>query len=265
MAHHVIELKNVTVTRGDTNLLKKINWTINPGESWVALGANGSGKTTLLNIISGNSWATDGDIQVLGKDFGEYDLRELRKEIGWVSAATQEKVHPDDTALSVVVSGRFASFGLYEDPEEEDWVQAEEYMGFVGMSGLEDHLYATLSQGEKQKVMVCRALMTRPRLLVLDEPCAGLDVRAREQLLEVMQRLGTRKRRPPAFILATHHVEEIAPLFSHVLTLRKGRVLRADTKEKALTSRRLSGLFNVKMDVTQRNGRYAARVIESIS
>ncbi len=167
---YTIEVKNLSYRRDDKTLLSGIEWKVRKGEHWALLGLNGSGKTTLLNMITGYLWPTTGVISVLGETYGSVDLREMRKSIGWVSSSLQEKLYASDKAQVVVLSGKYATIGLYDKPDEKDYEQASELMKRLGCSHLWDRTYQTCSQGEKQKLLIARALMANPRLLILDEP-----------------------------------------------------------------------------------------------
>ncbi|SDH44110.1 iron complex transport system ATP-binding protein [Aneurinibacillus thermoaerophilus] len=251
----VIEIKNVSWKRENKYILRDITWSVKPGEHWVIMGLNGSGKTSLLNIINGYMWPTKGEIRVLGKKFGEYDLRKLRQLIGWVSSSMQEKLYKNETVENIVLSGKVASMGLlYEKPQEEDYEKAYHLLEQMGCRGMEKRVYESLSQGEKQRVLIARALMASPALLILDEPATGLDIFAREQLLDRVQEMGSRPG-GPTMIYVSHHIEEIVPVFQHVLLLKEGQVYGAGRTESLMTSENLSRFFGTKVDVTWRNER----------
>lgn len=242
----VIQLKNVSYQRQKKTILKNINWTVNEGEHWALLGLNGSGKTTLLNIINGYIWPTAGEVSVLGKQFGTYPLGELRKIIGWVSSSMQEKLYGDEYTENIVLSGKFASPKLYDDPEKEDIDRALAFMKEFGLGNFIHRRYATLSQGEKQKVLILRALMANPKLLILDEPCTGLDVFAREHLLETVEQL-SKQPHAPTLIYVTHHIEEILPVFKKTLMLRRGEVFKAGDTSDLLTEEQLADFFEAPL------------------
>ncbi|MFB9274890.1 ABC transporter ATP-binding protein [Cohnella cellulosilytica] len=250
----MIEVANLSWRRDRKTLLHNVNWTVNKGEHWAILGLNGSGKTTLLNMINGYLWPTQGTVSVFDSPFGTVDLRELRKSIGWVSSSLQEKLHGGDKAQSVVLSGKFASIGLYDEPTKEDEEYAIELMEQLRCSHLIDRAYLTCSQGEKQKLLIARALMASPKLLILDEPCNGLDFISREQLLASIERLA---RRPdaPNLVFVTHHTEEIVPLFGHCLLMRRGEVFRAGETKDVLTEPILSDFFETGISVHWHNER----------
>ncbi|NJJ40799.1 ABC transporter ATP-binding protein [Paenibacillus apii] len=250
----ILKVSNVSWQRGTQTLLDQVNWSIEKGQNWALMGLNGSGKTTLLNMINGYIWPTEGEIYVLGERFGEIDLRELRKSIGWVSSSLQEKLHGSDRTQLVVISGKHASIGLYANVQEEDYERARALMEQLGCGHLWDREYRTCSQGEKQKVLIARALMAGPRILVLDEPCNGLDLFARERLLESIEEL-TMSEQAPSLIYVTHHTEEILPVFSHTLLFRRGRVFDSGVTSHLLNEETLSRFFEAPVTVEQNGGR----------
>ena len=255
----VLELTNVSLEKNDKNLLTGITWKVSQGEHWAILGANGAGKTMLLNILNGYQFPTRGEVTVTGKTFGEYDLRETRKSIGYVSSYLQEQMYRNETALEVVVSGLYASIGLWEFPSETDYAKSRAVMEEWGCMEFAERKYQFLSQGEKQKVLICRALVANPALMILDEPCVGLDIRAREHVLSMIEEVG-RKPDAPTLLLVTHHVEEIMPVFSHVLLLKEGAIHASGFKEAILTGANLSSVFDFSLSIHKKNGRYMAAV-----
>lgn len=254
----IIDVQGVSWRRGEHAVLKNINWRVERNEHWALLGLNGSGKTTLLNMINGYIWPTSGEISVLGHRFGEIDLRYLRQTIGWVSSSLQEKLYGTDRAQNVIISGKFASIGLYDKPSEEDYARAETLMALLGCSHLYDREYRTCSQGEKQKLLIARALMANPQLLILDEPCNGLDLFSRERLLESIQDLASRSD-CPTILFVTHHTEEILPIFSKALLLRRGEVVRQGETASLFNSDVLSGFFEAPVAVERHDERFYVR------
>lgn len=253
-----IALEDVSLVRSRRLILDGIHWSIAPGTHWVVLGANGSGKTTLLMVLAGYHWPTRGRVTVLGRRFGEIDLRELRKDIGWVGSFLQAQIPSNQKPLDLIVSGRYAAVGrIFQQPTAEDRELAGNLAERLECSNILESSYGVLSQGEKQRLLIARALMARPRLLILDEPCAGLDLVAREKLLRSLERLG---RAPdcPTFVFVTHHLEEIIPVISHVLVLKDGRVLAQGPKDEVLTSPVLSRAFGISIEVARENGRFRA-------
>lgn len=250
----IIDIQNVSWDRDNKSILQNINWTVRKGEHWCLLGLNGSGKTTLLNMINGYIWPSEGRMSVLGKTFGEFDLRELRKSIGWVSTALQQKLYGSETALKIVLSGKFATIGLYDQTDTEDLGKAESLLKSLGCAVLMKRTYDTLSQGERQRVLIARALMASPKLLILDEPCTGLDVFAREQLLQMIASVAAQQD-APTILYVTHHVEEILPCFSKTLLIKDGQVFAAKQTSELLTSAMMSDFFAVPVEIQRRDGR----------
>jgi iron complex transport system ATP-binding protein len=239
---NIIEMNQVTWFREGKAVLNGIDWTVREGEHWAMLGLNGSGKTTLLNMISGYLWPTSGEISVLGNRFGEVDLRELRKTIGWVSSSMQSRLHGEQKAEDLVVSGKFASIGLYEKPSSEDYNRAAALMSQLRCSHLQGRTYQTCSQGEQQKLLIARALMASPKLLILDEATNGLDFISREGLLESIAQLAAEPD-TPHMLYVTHHTEEILPIFSQTLLLRRGEVYSQGKTAEVLNETGLSDFF----------------------
>lgn len=242
MTYLIIELENVSVIRNSNYLLKDINWTIKEGEHWAILGLNGAGKTILLNLLNGYIFPSKGSLSVLGKTVGKYDMRKLRKSIGLVSSSIQEKFHDYSTAMDIVLSGKFATIDLYDETTEEDRIFARTCLEKLNATNLLDREYRTFSQGEKQRVLIARSLMAKPELLVLDEPCTGLDLIAREKLLDIIKDL-SEDENAPTLIYVTHHTEEILPNFSHTLLLREGEVYSSGLTDQVLTEENLSNFY----------------------
>ena len=256
----ILEVQGLRVQRGTTTILDRVDWRVGRGEHWVILGANGSGKTSLLRALTGYLAPTAGDIRLLGEHFGESDWRELRLHIGVVTSSFAALVPVCEPALDTVVSGKFAQLDLWARVTPADRAAARRLLRLVRAGHLARREWRHLSQGARQRVLIARALMARPRLLILDEPCAGLDPAAREDFLRLVENL-TRRRRGPALVLVTHHVEEITPGFTHALLLKGGRVLATGTRRRVLTSANLSRVFaaRVRLSRSGRNLRLAIR------
>ncbi|MEW6266951.1 MAG: ATP-binding cassette domain-containing protein [Thermodesulfobacteriota bacterium] len=250
----MVDLKNVSLHR-DRLLLDGINWKVERGQHWIVLGRNGAGKTLLLKILAGYLWPSQGEVNVLASRFGRVDLRELRQDIGWVSAALAEKIPAWDTALEVILSGAYATFGLYQQPSEELTRRAEGLMAEMGLENLSGQKFSALSLGEKQRVLLARSRLPQPALLILDEPCAGLDLAAREKFLALVRTM-TEDRFGPTLIMVTHRVSEITPGFTHGLLLRQGRILAGGPLEDVLTGELLSQTLEVPLQLSRHNGRY---------
>lgn len=257
MTEDWILLDHVSFMRNRRTILDDIDWRVSPREHWVVLGANGSGKTTLLRILAGYLWPTSGRVTVLGERFGGTDLRELRKRIGWVGSFLGVQFPPSQRPLDLIVSGKFASIGIFEAPSEEDYARARDLACRLGCESVMESPYAVLSQGEKQRLLIARALIHDPELLILDEPCSGLDLVAREQLLGKLAELGS-EGNGPTMILVTHHLEEIMPIFSRVLLLKNGRCLAQGSKDGILTPDLLGLAFEIPIRVDRNEDRYWA-------
>src|SRR6185312_14030367 len=217
----VLEISNLKIRRGDVTILDGVNWRVERGQHWAILGANGSGKTSLLSALTGYLMPTAGEISLLGKIYGKSDWRELRKQIGIVSSSIRQMMADDEPAIETVASGKFAMIDFWGRLSRTDKVNALKLLKQVECAHLAKRPWRVLSQGERQRILIGRALMANPRVLILDEPCAGLDPAAREHFLQFLQRLGSKKN-SLTLMLVTHHVEEIMPVFSHVLVLKDG-------------------------------------------
>ena len=250
----LLEITDLHIER-DVPILRGISWRVERGQHWVILGPNGCGKTSLLKALLAYLVPTSGQIALFGKKFGATDWRELRLHLGLVTSALHHYIPPAEPAIETVISGKYAQLDLWRKVTATDRTQARRILRKLGSLHLADRAWLHLSQGERQRILIGRALMARPRLLILDEPCAGLDPVARERFLGFMQKFG-RQPGAPALILVTHHVEEIVPAFSHVLVLKAGRVLAAGPKRTVLTSRTLSAAFDAPAHLTRRAGRY---------
>jgi iron complex transport system ATP-binding protein len=260
-ASSILELNDVSLFRGDRVILKDLTWQVQRGDHWAVVGANGSGKTMMLKIATGYLWPSQGTVKVLGNRFGTIDLRELRTQIGWISAALRDLIPPQDSALDVILSGRFASLGLWNSVDDHDKKRALELLSLFNCDNVTTQSFGSLSQGEQQKILIARALLPTPRLLILDEPCSGLDLSAREQLLQTITQVG-RQSTGPTLIFVTHHIEEITPIFTHALIMQSGRIVAQGVKEQVLTTPILSQAFGVPVNVIQTNGRYYNHINE---
>lgn len=255
----VLDVSGLTVVRDGNVILDDVSWRIGPGEHWVMLGANGSGKTSLLAALTGYLMPTRGELSVWGKRYGACDWRALRTRIGIVSSSLRQMMPEHETALDAVVSGRGAIIDLWGTPSRADARAARTFLESVEAGDLAGRAWAVLSQGERQRVLIARALMARPRLLILDEPCAGLDPVAREHFLQFVERLG-RQAGGPLLVLVTHHVEEITPAFTHALLLRAGRVVASGPRAETLTSGTLSAMFGAPVRLNRRGGVFGLTV-----
>jgi iron complex transport system ATP-binding protein len=254
----VIDLQGLAVER-DGVILRSVDWRVRRGENWAILGANGSGKTSMLRALTGYLPPTRGTVRLLGETYGRADWRELRTRVGIVSSAVHQMMPDGEPALNAVISGRYAMVGYWGEMRADDRARARRILAQIEASALAERPWMHLSQGERQRVLIGRALMARPRVLILDEPCAGLDPVAREHFLQFLGRLA-RRRNAPVLVLVTHHVEEIIPVFTHVLILKQGRVLAAGPRQRVLTSRTLSDAFGAPVRLRRAGGRYALAV-----
>jgi iron complex transport system ATP-binding protein len=256
----ILAVARLTIVRDGTPILRDVSWRVNPGEHWVILGANGSGKTSLLAALTGYLMPTAGDIDVLGERFGETDWRVLRTRIGLVSSSVRQLMADTEPALYTVTGGKYAMIDFWGEPTRADQAAARTLLELVEAGYLADRVWGVLSQGERQRVLIARALMSQPRLLILDEPCAGLDPVAREHFLQFIERLA---RRPdaPALVLVTHHVEEIMPAFTHALLLAAGCVTAAGPRATVLNSRELTRLFSSPVRLGRRQARLQLDVL----
>ena len=259
----VVELAGVAVVRSGNRLLDGVDWRIAHGDRWVLLGPNGSGKTTLISVAATYLWPTHGSVSILGETIGAVDVRELRKRIGLVSASLQARIPPELSALSVVVAGATGAVAPWWDRHGRDTEsQAEELLGTVGCAELAGRRFELLSSGEKQRVQIARALMLEPALLLLDEPAAGLDLGAREQLAMLLASLNSRPGLA-ATVVVTHHVEEIAPGTTHALILRGGRVVAAGAVADTVTGPILSEAFGLPLRVHRVGERFVAQAVHA--
>jgi iron complex transport system ATP-binding protein len=255
----VIRMASVGVRRGRTHLLRSVDWTVELDERWVVLGPNGAGKTTLLQVAAAQLHPSTGSAVVLGERLGAVDVFELRPRIGLTSAALATRVPNNETVLDIVVSAGYAVVGRWrEEYDVLDTGRARHLLYQLGVQALADRRFGTLSEGERKRVQIARALMTDPELLLLDEPAAGLDLAGREQLVG---RLATLAADPdaPTMVLVTHHVEEIPPGVTHGLLLRNGQVVAAGLIRDVLTPDLLSVTFGMPLALDYNGGRYAAR------
>lgn len=255
-----IELKHVCLQRGGQQILNHITWTLCRGQVAAILGPNGSGKTTLTRVITGYEWPTSGEVQVLGQTLGQTDMRELRKRVQVLNPSARYGVDPELTSTEAVLTGYFASLALYEQVSDQQIRRAEHLLDVLGMSHRKQHRFGLLSTGEQRRVLLARALVEIPDILILDEPTAGLDVNAREHLLATIDQLH-RLPNSPAVITITHHVEEISPSTEQVLLLKGGQVMAMGRPEQVIGPEILSELFDCKVFVQQRSRRYWLEVL----
>lgn len=255
----VVNLQNVTVHRGGKNILAKINWQVQAHERWVIMGPNGAGKTTLMQICTGFLHPTSGTAEILGQQLGRTDVRELRTRIGLSSAALNNYLPLDETVFNTVLTAAYAVTGRWRERYDEiDYARTRQLLNDWGLIGFEERLIGTLSEGERKRTHIARALMSDPEILILDEPAAGLDVAGREDLVSRLANLAGNPE-SPCLILVTHHVEEIPPNFSHALLLSDGQVTAMGNVHDVIRSEPMSNAFKTPLDVEFGDDRWYAR------
>lgn len=248
----MIQLNNITFRRGERNILRGVNLHVQPGEHWTLLGRNGCGKTTLLEMITGYQFPSSGIVDILGNRYGRCDVREVRKKIGYISPNLVEKMTLSDPVWEIVAGGAFAYLRLYEEVADDVREQAYFELERVGMRDLAEQAFGTLSQGERKKILLARTMMAAPELLILDEPCAGLDLYERERFLNVISELATQKL---SMLYVTHHIEEIIPVFTHVALMAEGRMVASGLKRDVLTSAALEEAYDIPVSIDWQNER----------
>jgi iron complex transport system ATP-binding protein len=259
MPADVLRLTDVSVVRDGSTLLDAVSWAVREGERWVILGPNGAGKTTLLQVAAAALHPTRGTAEVLGETIGAVDVFELRPRIGLSSAALAERLPARARVIDVVVTASYAVVGRFRESYEDlDHVRAAELLRALGAEQLADRRYGTLSEGERKRVQIARALMTDPELMLLDEPAAGLDLGGREDLVGRLSALAYDPY-APALVLVTHHVEEVPPGFSHVLMLRGGAVVAAGPIDSTMTAQALGATFGLALELGYSSARWSAR------
>ncbi|MDE3206072.1 MAG: ABC transporter ATP-binding protein [Acidobacteriota bacterium] len=252
-----LRFERVDLDRPGLSVLRQVDWTVEPGQRWVVLGPNGSGKTTMFELASGYLHPTRGALHILGHELGRVDVRRLREDIGLVSTALVKKLLPGITATEVVVSGGGGALEpWWRDYPPQEWDRARQLLVEAGFGHLAERPFGFLSDGERQQVLLARALMARPRLLLLDEPAAGLDLGGRERLISYLGRLASDPAHP-ATVMITHHVEEIPPGFTHALLLRAGTVMAAGGVGEVITSETLSETFGLALRADRVGARWS--------
>jgi iron complex transport system ATP-binding protein len=255
----LIDFTDVTLRRNGRLLVGPVTWSVELDERWVIIGPNGAGKTSLLRMAAAMEHPSSGTAYVLGERLGRVDMSELRARVGLSSAALSQRVPDDEVVRDLVVSAGYAVLGRWREKYDDiDYAQAVDMLESVGAEHLAERTFGTLSEGERKRVLIARALMTDPELLLLDEPAAGLDLGGREELVARMSDLAADPD-APALVLVTHHVEEIPPGFSHCLILSEGHVVDAGLLTDVLTAENLSKAFGQSIALDYIDGRYFAR------
>ncbi|MFC3749827.1 ABC transporter ATP-binding protein [Paenibacillus sp. GCM10012306] len=248
----MMSLQHLTLRREESLILDDVSLEIKEGENWAILGRNGSGKTTILEMLTGYMFPSSGTIDVLGNRYGQCDLREVRKEIGYIGPSLMEKLSLSDPVWEVVATGAFAFLRFYQSIPEDVKERALALLKDMNIGSLAFHSLGTLSQGERKKVMLARCLMANPKLLVMDEPCAGLDLYEREKMLDEVDKL---RQRNVTVVYVTHHIEEIVPMFSHVALIKDGKLAGSGRKEEVLTDEMIRATYDIPVHVEWENGR----------
>jgi iron complex transport system ATP-binding protein len=254
----VIRMDGVGVRRGGSDLLADIDWSVELDERWVVLGPNGAGKTTLLRLAAAEMHPTTGTVDLLGERMGRVSVFELRPRIGLASQSLAGRVPGDEIVRDLVRSAGYGVLGVWRESYDQlDDDRAAALLEVLGAASLSERAYGTLSTGERQRVLLARAMMTDPELLLLDEPAAGLDLGGREDLVAGLTELAADPD-GPATVMVTHHVEEIPPGCSHVMLLREGRVVTQGLLDDVMTSENLSATFGQPLELLSRRGRFTA-------
>jgi iron complex transport system ATP-binding protein len=255
----ILELSDISVRRGDRIILGPINWQVLEGERWVVLGPNGAGKTTLLQICSSLIHPTTGEINILGEKLGKVDVFELRTRIGLTSSALVEQLPPDELVMDVVLTAAYAMLGRWQEKYDLwDESRAMALLTALGVRELGERLFGSLSEGEKKRVQIARALMADPELLLLDEPASSLDLGGREDLLRRIESL-SKDPLAPATVIVTHHIEEIPVGTTHALLLREGAVVAQGEVASVITDQNLTQAYGLAITVQTEGGRFFAR------
>ena len=252
----ILHYENVTFKRNGREILKGIDWHINKGENWVLLGLNGSGKSTLLGMIPAYIFPTSGEVRVFGHKFGNYSWKNIKNRVGFVSSTLNNfsSTLNGEKLEDIVISGKFNSIGIYDEVTDEDREKADKIIEDFKISYIKNNHFGTLSQGEQRRTLLARAFMNEPDLLILDEPCSGLDVTSREYFLKVLEENSKNDNAIP-FIYVTHQIEEIMPSVTHVALLHDGKILAKGLKKDILTDKLLSQMFGLDVKIVWENER----------
>lgn len=243
-----LSLTNVSLERQNKKLLNNVTWQVNKGEHWAILGLNSSGKISLLKLITAEYWTSQGSMEVLGNQFGGTDISNIRTKIGIVGSFIAERLSPHMLAEKIVLTGKYKSSILYTEYGEKELEEARQMLISIGGEHLLGRIYASLSQGEKQLLLIARSLMESPEILILDEATSGLDLFAREKLLTQIEQI-TSLPNAPTIIYVTHHAEEITRSFTHVLLLKKGNIIAKGPKNEVLTEEILSDFYDQPVSI----------------
>ena len=256
MKEEILYYGNVTFVREGRKILKGVDWQVNKGENWAFLWLNGSGKSTLLGMIPAYIFPTSGEVRVFGHKFGNYSWKKIKNRIGFVSSTLNNfsSTLNAEKLEDVVISGKFSSIGIYDEVTDEDRKKADKIIEDFRISYIKNNRFGTLSQGEQRRTLLARAFMNEPDLLILDEPCSGLDVTSKEYFLKVLEENSKNENAIP-FIYVTHQIEEIMPSVTHVALLHDGKILAKGPKKDILTDELLSKMFNLNVKIIWENER----------
>ena len=255
MGNELLHYENVCFRRDGRHILDNVNWHIEEGEHWALLGLNGAGKSTLLSMIPAFQIPTTGTLRVFGHEFGKYAWPKIKSRLGFVSSALGQFQSTLDKQVveDVIISGAFSSIGIYQEVAPDVRERGMQLLAEFGVSHLEGHRFHTLSAGEQRRVLLARSIMANPDLLILDEPCSGLDLPAREQFLRTVANLVAEQQTP--IIYVSHQIEEILPAITHVAILQEGKMIHAGPKHAVLTDENLSDVFGISVQVVWKDDR----------
>lgn len=258
MNEPIIKTDKLSCQIGRRYLLREIDWQVQRGEHWVIFGMNGSGKTTLLSIIAGFKKNTHGQVAILGEAYDAHNVLRLRQHIGLVSSSLFDKYFVHESILSIVLSGLYGTFGLNHRITDSQVILVKALLNFFDLADKLDYPYKWLSKGERQNVLIARALINEPDILILDEPCSGLDIYGRAQVFGMIQELAAKTQ--TTLIYVTHYTEEIPNLFQNCLLLKQGRIYAQGPTAEMLSAQRLSAFLGYPIEVTVQNGQTHVRL-----
>ncbi|MFH1642448.1 MAG: ABC transporter ATP-binding protein [Nanoarchaeota archaeon] len=251
----LIQLKEVNITRKGKRILNNISWTVKENENWAIIGKNGSGKSFLLKILSANMQPSSGSVEIFGQEFGKISLWEFKKQIGFVSDFLQKQHHENIKVIEVVLSGFYSSIGVYQKTTTKMISAARKILKSLEINSLKDRVFGELSHGEQRKVLIARALVFNPKLLVMDEPCTGLDIPTKEEFLTLINKLAKSGHN---IIFVTHHIDEITGAINRVLLIKDGKIIKQGIKKEIMKENLLNKVLGYKFKLTQKQGRYWA-------
>ena len=255
---NVLRFTDVSYVRDRRPILNGVTWSVDSSDRWVILGPNGAGKTTMLKLATANDYPTTGTVEILDERLGKVDIFELRNRIGFASSASSRRIPASETVRDVILTAAYSVEGRWNETYDDiDLRQADRILAEWDLTTLAGNLYGTLSDGERKRAMIARAVMTDPEMLLLDEPSASLDLGARERLLQMLSGFA-QSPSSPAMVMVTHHVEEIPPGFTHLLLIGDGQVQAAGPIEETLTEENLKATFGLPFELSRQDGRYSA-------